>query len=498
MLLNIKNSFVSIRGKILSNLAWIFVFLAFGTGISLPLLTPLNQVPDEASHIARAAALGHFAIFGQRREFHGPDGYTYKYSGLMINSGLAQATHDETNFVPTIFTPPYPEITKNELEKTQKAKWSNRRVFVQCPNSLQYFPAMYIPGTIGIYLGKFLGFSPLYSLVFGRIMMLLSYITMGFFAIKTARFGRSILFALLLLPFCINLAASFNQDAQIIAACALACALLTTGLDKMRYYAAFILMLVMCSKPPYGLLLVVLLFPLSDPGLIKRIGLTVVAGIPALIWYALSRAIDLVPFLIVQFYLPGPLWSGSIKLMRHQSTTKNLHVLMSDPIRFISIPWHTVIQHWIGYLSQMIGLFGYNAIIMPIWIYVSWITILFLSFLGSISYHNKNGLKTNAIDKLVLCYFVILSVWILIIAIYISWAMTGAVSAVGMTGRYFLLFPPFLMLGMPKFGEFIDRKIPNLGGSAGIEFLCIFPAIVMAFFDAAYIPAFVAQSFYLH
>lgn len=494
----IKSIIGSFRDKTLANLGMIFIVLAFGAGISMPIITPLNQVPDEASHIARAAALGHGAIFGQVRLIHAGDGSTYRYSGLKINAGLAKAMHSETNFIPNIAVPTYPSLNKSEYLSSRHAKWSKHRVFVSCPNSLQYFPAMYIPGTIGIYFGRLIGFSPFYSLIIGRIFMLMAYIAMGYSAIRIARYGRGILFACLLMPMPLNLAGSFNQDAQILASCALACAMLTTGEDKMRRWAAFILMLVMCSKPPYGLLLIVLLFPLSSPGLIRRIGLAVISGLPAVLWYAASKVIDLVPFWTVQFYLPGPWWTGQDRLMHLQSTTRNLHVLLQEPTRFFTLPWHMLSHNLFAYVLEGIAWFGQNSLMAPPLFYIAWIVAIFFAFMScAMSYNNKKILEVKIIDQITLFSFIIISIWVLILAIYISWAMTGAVTATGVTGRYFILFIPFAMIGIPRIGNALDRFVPSLGGASGLEFMMIIPAIIMGFIDAVYLPGFVASHFYL-
>ena len=62
---------------------------------------------------------------------------------------------------------------------------------------IEYFPALYAPGALGLGLGRLCGLSPFASLLLGRAFMLLAFAGLGFMALRLARCGHALLFAVL-------------------------------------------------------------------------------------------------------------------------------------------------------------------------------------------------------------------------------------------------------------------------------------------------------------
>jgi len=89
---------------------------------------------------------------------------------------------------------------------------------------------------------------------------------------------------------------------------------------------------------------------------------------------------------------------------------------------------------------------------------------------------------------------VILSVFAVEIAIYLSWDDVGAATISGPQGRYYLLFIPFLILALPRLAlrQGADNPAPG-----SIEALLAMPAIVMALIDTGYLPWLIVHKFYL-
>jgi uncharacterized membrane protein len=480
----------------------IFVLIAVSAGLGLASITPIDQVNDEAAHIARTAALTRGVLFGSIRTLKpiagGPD---YRYSGVRINEGLAKASVAEIARIPNIFVIPIPHMSKPAFRTAQALKWSHKLIFVHCPNTLQFFPALYWPGALGIGVGHSIGLTPLQSLTFGRLLMLLSYVTIGALALKIAKFGQPIMFTILVLPLSLNLAASYNQDGQIIAACILASALLTGPGSTRRWLAGLILALVMCSKPPYALLLGVMMLPLRAPGLLKRIGQTILLGLPSVLWVICFMAIDHTKFHTTFPYMPGRWWPGPWRQLHYfQDDHRNLQVLLIHPIRFVVMPVKLMLSNGLNFLSQSIGLLGQNSITLGKWYFFCWFFAIIFAWISVFTTPTKNNdtKKVSSLDRVFLIFLIISSCFAMILSIYLSWAELGQTTAVGVTGRYFLLFPPFLLLCfLPLEKKSIFSKIRDPFRSDIFYTMFSIPSVSMGVYGAIYLPAWLARRYYL-
>lgn len=470
----------------------IFLVCALPTGLCLALLTPIGQVADEPAHIARAAGLLHGQIMGQRFTVHDPAAHeSFPFSGTMVNSALVPASLAE--LPPKLHTP----LSRKRVEAARAIPWSHTRQMDGAPNTVQYFPALYVPGTIGIAAARWCGASPLQALYAGRIAMLLSYLALGTAAVALAAFGQGLLFALLNLPMALSLGASFNQDGQLIAASALTGALLT--LDprlhpRLRFLALPIFALVLMSKPPYGLLLFAALLPLARPGLLRRAAVILLFALPPVIWVALMMHDAQVPYHRTS-YLPGPLWPGDPHQIFHGTDpAASLRVLLAKPSRFIHLPVQFLIIDGKEIIREAIGILGWLSVSLGQWAYDGWYIALGMAALGILASGGGSAVPWRAPDALLVLALVILSVFAVEIAIYLSWDDVGAATISGPQGRYYLLFIPFLILALPRLAlrQGADNPAPG-----SIEALLAMPAIVMALIDTGYLPWLIVHKFYL-
>lgn len=473
----------------------LFLVVVFALGSACATIVPIDQVPDETAHIARAAAMLHGALFGrivERTDAY--DGTRYRVSGVMIDSGLQKALRAQVQPLTNLFQPPKPRLTAGEYKHSWTLRWTGHRVFEPAPNALQYFPAFYLPGAVALGVSGWLGASPTLAILLGRLGMLAAFAAMGCAALTLTRRGRPVLFALLCLPMTIGLASSFNQDGQLIAATALACALLTRGTSRSKLVAGILLALVITSKPPYGLFAGLMLLPLSAPGFWRRCLQVLAVGLPGVGWYLASAAIDLVPFHQYRPYVTWPWWPDP-KIMHYQIPALNLRVLMSQPLRFLTLPLDYLGHYAMVFEAQGTALFGQNSITLPPVIYGLWFLAILCVFAATML-ERPGPVRGRGLDRLWLIAIIVASVFLLMDAIYISWAELGSTEDIGVTGRYFLLFMPVLMLAMPAWSGWADRKLSTFK-SGGLRILLTGPAMLMAVFDVIYLPAFLAHKFYL-
>jgi uncharacterized membrane protein len=478
----------------------LFLFIAVSTGIAMATLNPVDMIQDEATHIARAAGLLHGAILGRHVTLIDPTTHVpYPDVGVMVDSGLVNASLAETHHqLIDTFIVPDNQITLANYKKAASYTWTGHDEVDLDPNTMQDFPAMYLPGAIGLGVGKLIGLSPLNAIIFGRLLMLLSYCCIGYTALRITKAGRSILFCILTLPMSLNLAASFNQDGQIIAFVTLACALLTKDPEqhpKSRLIAGMLLALVICSKPPYGLLLAFYLLPLNRPGFWRRVGEAALLSLPAIGWVTLMSKTQLVPFHPLDPFTPGIWWPDHSHKVQIQSSALNLQILMNPPSRFITLPWTFTTTRAMGMFLEFVGWLGQNSLVLSGGMYLGWLLALIWATIGVIL--GPSVLRMKAYDRGIAMLLIVLTVWAVELAIYIVWAYLGTPSINGMSGRYLLLIPPFYGVVLAGLGERIKTVFPNYRPEA-FETLCTIPAMAMGVFGMIYLPNLIMHHFWVN
>ncbi|GBQ21377.1 DUF2142 domain-containing protein [Acidiphilium acidophilum] len=460
----------------------LFVVLTMVTGFRLAVLTPIGQVADEPAHIARAAALLHGQLLGQRVPFTPPGKSTVTVPAVRVDYGLLNASIGEMGA-----SCAHP----GTAVRTADLPWTRNQIIDIDYNTVQYFPALYLPGTIGIAIGRLLGQRPLAALFSGRIGMLLAYVLIGALAVGVARFGAGVIFATLSLPMALSLGASFNQDGLLIALSALAGAILTIDPvrhPKTRWWFLPIFMLVIASKPPYGLLLFMALTPLAAPHRWRRAFLIAIWGIPPLIWVVVMAHVSLMPYLLGP-YKPGPLWPGQAgAVFTTTAPLAQLRVLTADPLRIVTLTVGLLIDSGGFLIKSGIGMLGWLTVDLARWAYVGWGLALAAAGAGVIAARASDGARWNWLDSVFSIVLVSCSVIAIELAVYLSWDKVGSAVIYGPQGRYYLLFLPFLMLAIPRLGGRFSRVMVAAS---------VVPAVIMAVIDMFYLPGLMAQRFCL-
>jgi uncharacterized membrane protein len=81
----------------------------------------------------------------------------------------------------------------------------------------------------------------------------------------------------------------------------------------------------------------------------------------------------------------------------------------------------------------------------------------------------------------------VLSVWAVTIAQYLSWSPVGSATIEGVQGRYFLVLLPFLLLAVPHWRR---CGIPAIAPAL--------PAIALGIYDLGYVPMKIVSFFYIY
>jgi uncharacterized membrane protein len=177
----------------------------------------------------------------------------------------------------------------------------------------------------------------------------------------------------------------------------------------------------------------------------------------------------------------------------------NLHILLAQPARFISLPERLLESSGQMLCVEMIGVLGLLDLIFPPRVYLAWSVALVVALLGLVLADRKDvdlkdvDLKDQATPNAPLQFVYVflllgLAVWAVAISLYRSWTPVGGTMIQGVQGRYFLVLLPFLALAVPHWRN-------SLNISAIVPAL---PAIALGIYDLGYLPLKIVTFYYVY
>jgi len=462
-----------------------FLLFALPVLLFLALAVPTGEVPDEVAHMARMEGLLHGSLVGHRVPRLDHAGNALFDSGVTANTAVLGAGF---SFNPgTVLAQRV--MTRERLEMLRHMAWNHEAGFVSIPNTGVYSPLFYVPGAVAMGVARVVGAGPWQAILAARVVNALLYVGLGVLALFVARRGQGLMFAALVLPMSLWLAASCNQDGLVIASATLAAALLTRGTMRGWWLAVAVLAAVVMAKPLYLPLVGVLalLLPQREAALPLRLGGAVLAALPALLWFGVAQAYAVVPFVRGEPFHGGPYWFGDPnQVFGSVDPGLQLQVLLHRPSLFVTLPFRTVMaDYWM--LQGIVGILGVLDILLPSWLYGLWAVALGLLCLGE-SVAVRREARPGVIVGLLALGCVVATVFALFDGQYLSWTYTGNATVEGMQGRYFLPLIPFVAVALP-FVPFV--------GAGPLRAVLRLPAVVAGGIGVAVIPALVVATYYL-
>ncbi len=456
---------------------WCAAFLALGLPLCLllALLVPLGEVADESAHLLRAVALLDGQVVGHRETVTYSDGVARPALGVTVDPAWEVVSRSRA-------------LAPDKVPEPEPMPAPGRPAFLPLYTIGTYFPGFYGPAALGIGLGQALGLTPAKAALLGRLADAAAYGALGLAALALARRGRALLFGVLVLPMSLSLAASFNQDALMIATCALAAALLTGDTPRRRGLAAVLIALVVLAKPPYAAIAAMLLVPLpprfwGSPLFWRRVGLAVLAVLPGVAWTLLvtTRIATPVPRLA---YEAGPLWPGPRPApFLGTDTGAQVRILLDHPGLLLTLPAQCLfaVKRALVLAQGAIGLFGWADKPLPAFIYAAW-----GAGLAGLVVLCGRSIRLRRLDLALLLTAALVTAWLVAISQYLSWTPVGEARIDGPQGRYFLPLIPMLVLAIaPR---------PAGTGAPGLRWAFVIATAVAAL-DLVVVPLAAARMF---
>lgn len=409
------------------------VFLFTGAVLALlyMLLLPPLAVPDEETHFKQAYASVN-KILGQSSA--GAD------TILMDNEDFHAMQMFET-------TPSLPEYDRLKAGIT---KIGREEGTAEVPHTDTRAPAVtYLPGIIGILLGRILGLNGLLVIYLGRICSILFYLLTMYWFIRTINYAKPAAFVMALLPMTIQQCCSYSYDSVVIEFGFLYFALLFSLIyekreitkPKILLYACCMVILSVCKGGTYmPLCLLTLLIPADRLSGKKKkkifVGSMALVSVVSFLMGTLSSVLFVVNPTAEQTadaYLAG----------------ENFGVagLLSDPMEFIFLSVRTLFLSGDSFLENMFGMqLGWLDIQVSRIVTYGMVFLIFLAVLQIEDGKNHMVPDVTKWQKLSCLAVALLSVAMVFVSMFISWTPKESKEIFGIQGRYFLPLLPLSVI----------------------------------------------------
>jgi len=403
--------------------ALVCFLLGLIAAVSMVILTPPFQVPDEQEHFHRAYQLSELQLRGIVR-----DGA----AGGMLPSSLIELSE---HFLGTRAIHTARRITAQPLRQTWQALDRpldpNRREFVDFTSTAFYSPMAYLPQAVAIMGGRWAGAGPLALLYLARLANALVAIALLTWAVRLMPIAREAVMVAGLLPMAVFEYASASPDAGVIGTAflftAVALRMQLRGAWRIRDVAvAAVSGLVFSAQKLVYLPLLVLGLPaVLKAGRVKQTLLAhtvilVVALGGSAIWLRVSFSMMVLP------PLPG------INLVDQAA------YIIAHPLAYAETIARSFWYYGGFYYQSLVGVLGWLTLYLPNFAYVLPVAALLLSVLAQPANAPRLSLYAVTWNVLLLAS----SVFLIMTALYLQFNPVGHWIIDVVQGRYVLPLLP--------------------------------------------------------
>jgi uncharacterized membrane protein len=390
----------------------IFLWMGLIFGISTCFINPPFQVPDEIYHLSHAVYLtqnneissnSSCTSFPMNAIISGAEVHLhYRHTPLFLKEKLDYFSQ----------LPPHPQFT----EKTGYNKHHSM------------FP--YIPSAIGVYIGKIFELSWLNMTYLARITNLLSWLLLGYLAIRFIPIGKWLLCLIALSPMSVFQAASISIDSLTNGLSFLLIALIFKFIFKQQLIVLISILIVSIfvafTKIPYLILL-------------------------SLIFLFFTQRPLKLPYVLSSIFIAVLTFSGFLWIFFNQTSSnfnsiafQQIYSIIQQPIEYIQLIIETIRLYGLSLIKEWVGIFGWLEIHLPMWFIVLHIIMLSLYVIT-----DSSLFILNKLSKVLIFMVFILGVLGVFTTLYIIETPLLKLPYIdGLQGRYFIPLGilPFLLL----------------------------------------------------
>jgi uncharacterized membrane protein len=329
------------------------------------------------------------------------------------------------------------QFVRMPLDEKQQAQVKN-----EAANMYSCFP--YLPEAIGIEAGRMVGASPGVILYLSRLANLIAYLAVVYLALGLLPDFQIPLLALALMPMVLHQAASASWDGVAYATGFLLCAYIlklawdpnisTLGLRHYLGLGAIVVFAALCKTDVWLAPLLILVPAERFKG--SRRKLAVLAGVAVLAvavisgWNFVNREQML-------------RWIGRIKEWRQIDFSANAAFIYQHPVMFLQAARRTWGDRWPEYAAEFVGKLGWLAVRL-----LQWAVWLYWALLGAVSLTGTAAARLKPVHRLVCLGVVAVAVASIFIGMwcaevpvdYREGVLHGVGHVPGVQGRYFIPF----------------------------------------------------------
>lgn len=416
----------------------LFVIIGFIFGCLFIYIIPPFQSPDEDSHFKKSYVISNGNLYA-------------KSENGVVGLNIPNNMHDYINNKLSMMGNRDLKYSYNEFYYDQYLSGNFSATIHQAVSTSTTTPIAHLIPSIGILIAKLVGFitfdgSPSISfmLYFARFFSLLSYLIVGYFAIKITPVFKKSMCAILLMPMSLFLGSMVTYDNLLISVVLLTVAsILKLTYDKKamfnpKYFLLFTITgyILLNVKVIYAPILALLLFvpkeKFKNKDKKEKIKTYILLG-------------TIIIILTVLLKIPNLLLESSSSSLQ----SKQLEFVLNHPFSYLKILLLNIKDQFVQQLYWMVGTFGLlDTYLPPLFMFISLINLIIVFITDGIS----EKIKIEYRQKIVASLSFLLGIAGMYTAMYLYWTVdvlgvVGGDTITGVQGRYFiplLICIPFL------------------------------------------------------
>jgi uncharacterized membrane protein len=411
----------------LVNLKFGFLLSILAIGVIYSSIIPPLQSPDEYVHLSRAYLFSKGKIILDAP----PD----SNSGGLIDDGLLEYIK--------IFSPisgnPHMTVSRHEIDSSKDIAWTGKRTFADAAGGAYYFPAIYAPHALGLFVGEKLSLTVDQSYRLARFFAFGLSVLIILFAFKifpTNWFVAS----LLILPMSVFQIVSASIDGLTTALSILCVSLFMRGMNKECEFPRWM---------PYVLAIVIFIIATSRIHLLPFIGflffIYLVRRCNVSLWASVVVAVLSVAWLIIAVKT-----TSDLRIERAFTTSYVIGYYLMHPSVFFQVLVATISDANLVnfYKESFVGLLGWLDTRFQVWFYKISIFALVATAMLSIT---LRSIRADYLSRIMLLLIATASTLLIFFALLVTWTPHPASIVSGVQGRYFIV--PIILLGYALSGN---------------------------------------------
>jgi len=415
-----------------------FILFALLFGLTILLLTPPFQSPDEINHFYRAYQISEGKLKSARHDNRIGGFLPESLTEIVVPfSGMPWNMHVKTSY--------------NTIKQQFKTPLDpDRRIFVDFPNTGMYSPISYLPQALSIFVLRKCNLPPLYIFYGARLFTLFFWIFSIFFVIKAMPFFKWFFTLIALLPMSlfVNMSISADVVTNLLSFTFIAYVLKSACSDHTVYLKTSITMLLLAvllasAKLVYSpLVMLFLLIPKdkfsSRKSYYTQLIILFTATLATLLYW--SKVMN-------DLYLPYSMYNeefrDSVPIISCADMHQQVQYIISHGFYILKVFAHSMVHAFDMYFRGYIGTFGWLDTKLPGWLIWLSYGVLFLIALTD----HEATIRINRSQKLIILSSLIAIICLILLSQHLTWDCVGGDVIVTLQGRYFIpAFPLLFML----------------------------------------------------